>query len=292
MGLLDALADKDFQRGVVRDLADAGNRGAFAGVLGAPVDLANGVANAAIMGGGLLGVGLGAWPASEAPMPIERPAGGSEWIGQKLQDNGWVTANRNPLAEGLAGLALPAGFTKLASMLPMLELPGLRSMPASWRGTAPALEQRGGPIYPEGKARLQSDLETGQPSGRYALGDVTEGQGKGLDRLYGSETAGREVFMTDDAYQHLVERRLVDQGFSPAEVAQFLEQAMSRRARPDLNPAKGGQNPSLLYQGARDPVTGRPYDSRVPLKQVDDGYEVRSVIPEGLRGRNNKAPTR
>lgn len=292
MGLLDALADNDFQRGVVRDLANAGNRGVFAGLLGAPVDAANGVANAAIMTGGLLGTAVGAWPASEMPMPIERPAFGSEWIGQKLQDGGWVTADRNPLAEGLSAVALPAGAARLARMIPLLELPGARPMPANWRGATEAAQQRGGPMYPEGKARLQADLESGQPSGRYPLGNVTEGQSKGLDKLFGRETGGSEVFMTDEAYRHLVERRLVEQGFTPAEVAKFAEQAMARRARPDLNPAKGAQHPSLLNQGARDTPTGRPYDARMPLKQVEDGYELRSVIPVGNSGRNNKAPER
>jgi hypothetical protein len=292
MGLLDALADVDFQRGVVRDLADSSNRGVFGGLLGAPVDMTTGVLNAAIMGTGLLGNAVGAWPASEMPMPIERPVGGSEWIGQKLQDVGLVTANRNPLAEGLSALALPAGAARLGRMLAQLELPAARLMPANWRGTTEAMQQRGGPMYPDGKARLQADLDAGQPSGRYRLGDVTEGQGQGLDALFGRDAAARDVFMTDDAYRHMVERRLVDQGFSPDDVVRFLEQAMARRARPDLNASKGGQNPSLLNPGMRDPETGRSYDARVPLRQSDDGYEVRSVIPEGLRGRNNKAPTR
>lgn len=291
MGLLDALADDDFQRGVVRDLADVGNRGVFAGLLGAPVDASAGVVNAGIMAGGLLGQGLGLWPSSELPKPIEKPVGGSEWIGQKLQDNGWVTPNRNHLAEGLATFIAPFAGQRLGQVLPVLEAePFLRLLFPGTPGSRSMV--RGGPMKPEGKARLQADLEAGQGSGRYPLGDVTEGQGKGLDNLFGSETATRDVYMTDEALKHLIERRLVDQGFTPAEVAKYAEQAMAARARPDLNVSKGAQNPSLLNPGMRDPATGRPYDARVPLKQVEDGYELRSVIPEGVRGRNNKAPMR
>ncbi|RQO57022.1 hypothetical protein DBV14_09440 [Variovorax sp. KBW07] len=291
MGLLQALADDDFQRSTVRGLADVGNRGVFAGLLGAPVDASAGVVNAGIMTGGLLGERLGLWPASELPTPIERPVGGSEWIGQKLQDGGWVTPNRNHLAEGLATFTAPFAGNRLAQALPILEAePFLRLLNPGAVGSPKMV--RGGPMKPEGKARLQADLEAEQGSGRYPLGDVTEGQGKGLDRLFGSEAASRDVFMTDEALRHLIERRLAGQGFTPAEVAKYAEQAMASRARPDLNVSKGAQNPSLLNSGMRDPVTGRPYDARVPLKQVDDGYELRSVIPEGIRGRNNKAPER
>ena len=64
------------------------NRGLVAGTLGAPVDLA-----------------------SMAMRPfgysVEKPFGGSEYIGQKMQDAGLVSAERRPLAELAAGFALP-----------------------------------------------------------------------------------------------------------------------------------------------------------------------------------------
>jgi hypothetical protein len=39
-GLLGALFDPEFRKDVLRGLLDAGNRGAVAGLLGSPVDLA------------------------------------------------------------------------------------------------------------------------------------------------------------------------------------------------------------------------------------------------------------
>lgn len=160
-----------------------------------------------------------------------------------------------------------------------------RSAPTSLLGQA-------GAISPEGKARLLADLQAGKGSGTYRLGDVTQGQAAGLDALFGRPAPSRDVFMTDASANHLLAGRIRQDGFSPEEVARFAEQAMASCARPDLNTAKGGQNPSLLNGGLRDQATGRPYDARMPLRQAEDGYEVRSVVPEGLRSRNNKAPKR
>lgn len=88
-GLLDFLADKESQKQIGRGLLDAANRGGVAGLLGGPVDLAT--------------MAMRPFGYSE-----ERPIGGSEWIGQKMHDAGLVSSQRNPIAEGLAGFALPA----------------------------------------------------------------------------------------------------------------------------------------------------------------------------------------
>lgn len=195
------------------------------------------------------------------------PVAGSEWIGQQMEQAGMVSPVRRPAAELLASIPSPAGAAKAGF------------------GVAAA-------ISPEGKARLLADLAAGKGSGTYRLGDVSEGQGRGLEALFGSDTAGRNVYVTDQATDHMLQRRVQDQGFSPADVAGFAEQALAGRARPDLNTSKGNQHPAMLNTGVRDQATGRTYDARMPLRQVEDGYEVRSVIPEGLRGRNNKAPKR
>lgn len=88
-GLLDFITDKESQKAIASGLLDAGNRGAVAGLLGGPVDLAT----------------LALRPLGYS---VERPVMGSEWIGQKMQDMGLVSENRNPVAEALAGFALPA----------------------------------------------------------------------------------------------------------------------------------------------------------------------------------------
>lgn len=68
---------------------DVLNRGLIAGTLGAPVDLAS----------------IAIKPFGYS---VDKPFGGSEYIGQKMQDAGLVTAKRRPLAELAVGFALPA----------------------------------------------------------------------------------------------------------------------------------------------------------------------------------------
>ncbi|UBB15430.1 hypothetical protein [Comamonas odontotermitis] len=203
-----------------------------------------------------------------APMGYQHPApvAGSEWIGKKLEDVGAISTERRPAAELLANLATPAALPKSLAMMAAMS--------------------------PEGKTRLLADLTAGKGSGTYRLGDVTEGQAKGLSQLFGKEAPTRDVHMTDAATEHLLAGRINKDGFEPADVTKFAEMAMANRARPDLNVAKQAQNPSLLNSGVRDPVSGRTFDARMPLQQTESGYEVRTVVPEGLRARNDKTPKR
>ncbi len=71
-------------------MTDSLNRGMVAGTLGAPVDLAT----------------MALRPFGYS---VDKPVGGSEWIGQKMQDAGMVSDTRRPMAELAAGFALPAG---------------------------------------------------------------------------------------------------------------------------------------------------------------------------------------
>jgi hypothetical protein len=111
-GLLAAIKDPQFRADVKRGLLDAGNRGAVAATLGAPVDAINGLLNAALMSGGVAGHKLGILRADQMPNPVTMPVGGSEWIGQKMQNAGIVSENRNPVAEALASVAVPAAMNK------------------------------------------------------------------------------------------------------------------------------------------------------------------------------------
>jgi len=107
-GLLNALLDPRFRQDVKRGLLDSANRGAVAGLLGGPVDLAT----------------MAMRPFGYS---VEKPVGGSEWIGQKMQDAGMVSGNRNMLAEILAGGALPvvavSGANALARALQSGKIP-------------------------------------------------------------------------------------------------------------------------------------------------------------------------
>ncbi len=87
--LLDAIKDPKFRSDLAQGLLDAVNRGAIAGTLGGPVDL--------------LSMALRPFGYKD-----EKPVGGSEWIGDKMRQAGIVSDNRNPLAEGLASVAVPA----------------------------------------------------------------------------------------------------------------------------------------------------------------------------------------
>lgn len=107
-----ALFDDRFWEDIRQGLTDAGNRGFVGGLLGAPVDMATGLVNAGLMAGGVLGNKLGLLGADQLPTPIQNPVGGSEWIGQQMQDAGMVSPNRNPTAETLAGLLGPVAINK------------------------------------------------------------------------------------------------------------------------------------------------------------------------------------
>ena len=114
MGLFDALSDPAFRGDVGRGLLDALNRGLVAQVLGGPVDMANIGANAIRAGVGYAGHKMGLLSAANMPALDDKPVGGSEWIGDKLQKLGAVSGNRNEVAELLSGGVLgPSASVKL-----------------------------------------------------------------------------------------------------------------------------------------------------------------------------------
>lgn len=243
-------------------VADSGFRSDVARGL---ADVANRTA-ASVLGGP---VDLAATALSALGYRHPAPVGGSEWIGQQMEHAGAVTPERRPAAELLGSLAGPSAAAKAAAGL----------------GFAAAMS-------PEGKARLLADLTAGKGSGTYRLGDVTQGQAAGLDALFGRPTPSRDVFMTDKALGHIVERRMGDRGFTPEDVTRFAESALERRARPELDVSKAGQNPALRNTNALDQVTGRRHDAFMPFKQGEEGYEVRTVYAPGLPPRNEKTPKR
>lgn len=255
-----AAQDPQFRSDLARGLSNVANRG-VAAILGAPVD------TAAL---GLSAVGF------KHPAPV----GGSEWIGQKMESAGLVSPERNPVAETLAAVSMPGGLTRAARGLSALADMSPAIAPSSGGGMG--FTAQFGAISPEGKARLLADLQAGKGSGTYRLGDVTEGQSRALSKLGMPPTTNRDVMMTDDALRHMHDKRVIQEGFSPAEVALFAEQAMAKRSRVDLDPGKSRQQPSLLNEGLRDPVTGKKYDARMPLRAQDGAFGARSAVPDGL----------
>lgn len=272
MGIFDQIEIPEGRSQALGAARDVTNRG-IAGLLGSPVDTA-----------ALLLKPLG----YDHPAPI----GGSEWVGDLMAKAGMVSADRYPLPEFLMSVALPGIGTQGAKGVGLLS-EGLAALGGSAGRVGPKnLQSQLGAMSPEGKARLLADLQAGKGSGTYRLGDVTPSQDQGLSGLFGRGTTGADVYMTDKATDHLLTGRVQQDGFAPLDVTRFAEQAMAKRAQPDLNPAKKQQNPSLLNSGMKDQTTGRSYDARMPLRQTENGYEVRSVVPEGLPPRNKKTPKR
>lgn len=78
--------DREFLEKLAQGLYDSTNRG-IASAVGAPVDLT------------ALAAGL-------AGYKQKQPVGGSEWIGQQMQNYGVVSPERNETAENIAMMAL------------------------------------------------------------------------------------------------------------------------------------------------------------------------------------------
>lgn len=108
--LFDFLRDAESWRGMRQGLTDAANRGMVAGTLGAPVDMATQAANLGIAGVGYLGHKTGLLSTPPELLDSRNVPGSSEWIGQKMQNSGMVTENRNPIAEAGMGLLSPVAF--------------------------------------------------------------------------------------------------------------------------------------------------------------------------------------
>lgn len=104
--------DTQSQQQVGQGLLDAANRGLVAQTLGAPVDMATTLTNLLRAGYGYAGNKLGLLSASQMPDLLDpgQQVGSSEWIGNQLAKGGFVSQNRNPAAETLAGLLAPAAY--------------------------------------------------------------------------------------------------------------------------------------------------------------------------------------
>lgn len=93
--ILGALKDPQFLQDMKRGVLDSVTRGAVASTIGGPVDLATMVMR-------------------PFGYNVEKPIGGSEWVGDKMQQMGLLGDYRNPIAEGLASVAVPGAMAKVA----------------------------------------------------------------------------------------------------------------------------------------------------------------------------------
>lgn len=131
--LLGFLQDKDSQQAVGRGLLDAANRGWIAQTFGAPVDMATQAVNLGIAGAGYLGHKAGLFRQPPELLDSARVPGSSEWIGQKMQNAGMVSPNRNPIAEAGMGLLSPVAFKgaqKVGGLLANAEMKAAENLAA------------------------------------------------------------------------------------------------------------------------------------------------------------------
>lgn len=270
MGILDAALDPQFRSDVGRGLLDVANRG-VAGLLGGPVDVA---------------------ALALKPLGYSHPApvGGSEWIGNLMEQAGMVSPERRPTAEFLASLLTPSAGTGGAKAMGLLSEMSPEVVGSAGRAGPLSMGYQLGAISPEGKARLLADLQAGKGSGTYRLGDVTEGQARALQKLGMPPTSSRDVMMSDDALGHILDRRMRLDGFSAEDVTRFAQQAMEPRSNAWIDPAASGHKPGLLNGGLLDLQTKRRYDAQMPLRSADGALEVVTVVPRGLPPRKTKAP--
>ena len=191
MGLLGAIQDPQFRKDVARGLLDAGNRGAVAGLLGAPVDTA-----ALVMG--LLGY------------KNEAPVGGSEWIGQKMQNAGFVSPERNRLAEALAGVAIPAAANRLAPTLFAAEQKAAQNLAAPNRMNAATRGQAGAIVW-HGSPHKFDKFD----SSKIGTGEGAQAYGHGLYLAESPDVATRYRDTLTNFRPDHIEAKLVEAGISP-----------------------------------------------------------------------------
>lgn len=153
--ILGALRDPQFRRDVRQGLTDALNRGFVGGLLGGPVDIATMVMR-------------------PFGYTTEKPVGGSEWIGQKMQDAGLVSAARNPLAEFLSAVAVPSAVTKAAPALMQAETRMAENLAAPTRFRDVTRGQGGAIVYHGTPHRFErfdaSKIGTGEGAQAYGHG--------------------------------------------------------------------------------------------------------------------------
>lgn len=171
---------------------DVLNRGLVAGVVGAPVDIASTVLRPFIPGIG------------------ESPVGGSEWIGNKMQQAGMVSSKRRPIAEFAASLidpaTAPAAIAKSASLgaakLSMLPLVIGQTV---WHGSPHKFDKFD-----------SSKIGTGEGAQAYGYGmylaespDVANAYKSNLvkDPTFVEKKTGRVIRKGSDEYADLLERQ-------------------------------------------------------------------------------------
>lgn len=142
--IFDAIKDQQFRKDVSSGLLNSANRG-LAAALGGPVDLAETLINLGIAGGGFAAHKAGL--INQPPELLQNSVGGSEWIGQQMQNAGIVGSARNPEAEFLASMLMPKIATSGARSIGVA-VDNMQSMPLQ----GPIRKQMGAVTLTPGKS--------------------------------------------------------------------------------------------------------------------------------------------
>lgn len=291
---LDYITDPQELRRVLSNALTSTTRGVVAGTLGAPVDLANAVMNLGRAGVGYGGHKLGLLSDDQLPQLEGRPVGGSEWIGDKMQQAGLLGGYRNPTAEvlagGLLGPAVVANAPRAATGL--LQFEANAAAAAAARPTA--WGQRGA-FTPDGLAEALARLEAmkrGESPPRFIKGALqpTAKQQADSNAAFSQVTRGAQPPFAgpmDLNIGHIFDSRVsgaikpsgqIADAFAPADVVKWLESAGADSAA--VQTRRGLPHLENVFT---DPVTGESFTVRIPISgDMATGRQWASgLIPEG-----------
>lgn len=117
----------------------------------------------------------------------------------------------------------------------------------------------------------------------YRLGDIKPAQAKEVLKFNSSaKPSTNDVLVTPERERHVFDARIAEDGFSAEQTGIHAKQAM--QADSSVMPPKGFNDyPSLYSRTMVDPQTGRKYNAMMPLRPVQNGFELVTVIPSGLK---------
>lgn len=246
--LLGFLQDKDSQRAVGRGLLDAANRGWIAQTFGAPVDMATQAVNLGIAGAGYLGHKAGLFKQPPELLDSARVPGSSEWIGQKMQNAGMVSPNRNPIAEAGMGLLSPVAFKGAQKVGGLLANADMKAAENASKPSTMRMHGQRGAIYARATQQSQSPMND-VPYAMFS-DDVAKIEGTYGNNLWAFDDAAPGVSIVDagarDTQRAIARALLKDRdvlssyGVDP--------RALAREANPDriVDTAGLWDNPELV----------------------------------------------
>lgn len=136
------------------------------------------------------------------------------------------------------------------------------------------------PISVSGKASLISAMQNKGVSPEFSLGTITQGQASRLGGLLGQHVP-QEVTVTPSSANHIYKSRVLNQNFTPEDVARFADEAM----RPSANAKFGTGGVELSNNNLRDSLTKSYYEAKLPLVFDGDRLIAKTIIPKGLQNR-------